>query len=87
MSWIGVIIVGMTIGLLGSLVAPRTPSQRSPFGAPIWLAVGCGAAGVLVGWAVGGDGHPVLRWLASLLLAGVLVAAALAEQERDRTRV
>ena len=87
MSWIGVIIVGMTIGLLGSLVAPRASEQRSSDAASMWLAVGSGAAGVLVGWAVVGEGHPVLRWVASLLLAGVLVAGALVSKERDRTAV
>lgn len=82
MNWLGVIIVGMTIGLLGSLVAPR-----SSYETPMWATVGCGVAGVLVGWAVVGDGHPVLRWVASLLLATVLVAAALASAERDREPV
>ena len=86
MSWIGVIIVGMTIGLLGSLVEPKSPHQRSDVSS-MWLAVGSGAAGVLVGWAVVGEGHPVLRWVASLMLAGVLVAVALVGKERDRTSV
>jgi len=79
MNWLGVIIVGMTIGLLGSLVAPRSSQET-----PMWLTVGCGVAGVVVGWAVVGDGHAVLRWVASLLLATVLVAGALASTERDR---
>lgn len=82
MNWIGVIIVGMTIGLLGSLVAPKSAENT-----PMWLTVVCGVAGVLVGWSVVGDGHSVLRWLAALLLSGVLVAAVLASPERNRTHV
>ena len=82
MNWIGVVIVGMTIGLLGKLVAPR------PFeDAPLWLAIVCGVAGVLVGWSVVGEGHSVMRWLASLSLSGVSVAVALTSAERDRTHV
>ena len=82
MHWIGVVIVGMTIGLLGKLVAPR-PFEDSP----LWLAVACGVAGVLVGWSVVGEGHSVMRWLAALGLSAVSVAAALTSAERDRTHV
>lgn len=80
MNWIGVVIVGMTIGLLGKLVAPK-PFEDSP----LWLTVACGVAGILVGWSVVGEGHPVMRWLASLGLSAVLVAVALTSTERDRT--
>jgi len=82
MNWLGVIIVGMTIGLLGSLVAPRSSQET-----PIWLTVACGVGGVLVGWAVVGEGHPVLRWVAALLLSCVLVAGTLASEELDREPV
>ena len=80
MNWIGVVIVGMTLGLLGKLVAPR-PFEDSP----LWLTVVCGVAGILVGWSVVGEGHPVMRWLASLSLAAVLVTVVLSSTARDRT--
>jgi hypothetical protein len=86
MSWIGVIIVGMTIGLLGRLLAPGACHRRADV-TSIWVAVGSGATGVLVGWAVVGDGHPVLRWVASLMLAGVAVVATAAGRVGDRTPV
>ncbi len=82
MDWIGVIIVGATIGLLGGLVAPRSTETT-----PMWLTVTCGVAGAVVGWAVVGDGHSVLRWLASLTLGAALVTQGLATAGRDRARV
>jgi uncharacterized membrane protein YeaQ/YmgE (transglycosylase-associated protein family) len=57
MNWIGVVIVGMTIGLLGKAVAPGDRDNI-----PLWLTVVCGIVGMILGsliywWIFGGNGR------------------------------
>src|SRR5690349_22716842 len=73
MDIIGVIIAGIIIGLLGKFVAPGDKDNI-----PIWLTILCGIGGVLIGWYTMGatDGPDWLRWIASIILAAVLVVIA-----------
>ena len=83
MSWIGVIIAGIIIGLLGKWVAPGDKDNI-----PIWLTVLCGVGGVLIGYYLMGltDGVDWLRWLVSIALAAVLVMIASTVTGRNTTK-
>ena len=53
MSWVGVIIGGIIIGLLGKFVAPGSRDNT-----PLWLTIVCGVVGVLIAssncfWVIG----------------------------------
>jgi uncharacterized membrane protein YeaQ/YmgE (transglycosylase-associated protein family) len=78
MEWIGLIIAGVIIGLLGKFVAPGDKDNI-----PIWLTLICGIGGVLLGGliysAFGGDGSAGIdwvRWIVAILTAAVLVVIA-----------
>jgi uncharacterized membrane protein YeaQ/YmgE (transglycosylase-associated protein family) len=78
MEWIGLIIAGAIIGLLGKFVAPGDKDNI-----PLWLTLLCGIAGVLLGGliysAFGGDGSAGVdwvRWIVAILTAAVLVVIA-----------
>ena len=78
MEFIGVIIAGLVIGLLGKLVAPGDKDNI-----PIWLTLLCGIGGVLIGGFVytvfGGDGSPGIdwtRWLVAIATSAGLVVTA-----------
>jgi uncharacterized membrane protein YeaQ/YmgE (transglycosylase-associated protein family) len=83
MSWIGVIIAGIIIGLLGKFFAPGDKDNI-----PLWLTVVCGVVGVLLGyWLMGlTEGVDWLRWLVSIVLAVVLVMIASTITGRNTTR-
>jgi uncharacterized membrane protein YeaQ/YmgE (transglycosylase-associated protein family) len=78
MEWIGLIIAGVIIGLLGKFVAPGDKDNI-----PIWLTLLCGIGGVLLGGliysAFGGDGSAGIdwvRWIVAIVTAAVLVVIA-----------
>lgn len=73
MSWIGVIIAGIIIGLLGKFFAPGNRDNI-----PLWLTIVCGIVGVLLGWWLIGASNGVdwLRWIVSIVLAAILVMVA-----------
>jgi uncharacterized membrane protein YeaQ/YmgE (transglycosylase-associated protein family) len=78
MEWIGLIIAGIIIGLLGKFVAPGDKDNI-----PIWLTLLCGIGGVLLGGliysAFGGDGSAGVdwvRWIVAILTAAVLTVIA-----------
>ena len=78
MEWIGLIIAGAIIGLLGKFVAPGDKDNI-----PIWLTLLCGIGGVLLGGliysAFGGDGSAGVdwvRWVVAIITAAVLVVIA-----------
>ncbi len=78
MEWIGLIIAGAIIGLLGKFVAPGDKDNI-----PIWLTLLCGIGGVLLGGliysAFGGDGSAGVdwvRWIVAIITAAVLVIIA-----------
>jgi uncharacterized membrane protein YeaQ/YmgE (transglycosylase-associated protein family) len=78
MDFIGVLIAGIIIGLLGKFVAPGDKDNI-----PIWLTILCGIAGVIVGWfiysAFGGNGSggvDWVRWIVAIVVAAVFVVIA-----------
>lgn len=73
MGWIGVIIAGIIIGLLGKFVAPGDRDNI-----PIWATVICGIIGVVIGYALIGPSPGIdwIRWIVSIILAAVLVMIA-----------
>jgi len=78
MDFIGVLIAGIIIGLLGKFVAPGDKDNI-----PIWLTILCGIAGVIVGWfiysAFGGNGSAGVdwvRWIVAIIVAAVFVVIA-----------
>lgn len=74
MGWIGVIIAGIIIGLLGKFVAPGDRDNI-----PIWATVICGIIGVLIGYAIAPantDGVDWIKWLVAIIAAAVLVMIA-----------
>ncbi len=78
MEIIGVLIIGITIGLLGKWVAPGDKDNT-----PLWLTTLCGIVGALIGWiiyiAFGGNGSPGLDWtpwILVVLCAAILVVTA-----------
>lgn len=88
MSWIGLIIAGIIIGLLGKFVAPGDRDNI-----PIWLTIICGIAGVLVGGfiyvAFGGNGSAGVdwtRWIVAIIVSAIFVMIASAVTGRNTTR-
>ncbi len=78
-GWIGTIIFGAIIGLLGKFVAPGDKDNI-----PIWLTVILGIVGALIGYWIWGavsnkgdtSGIDWIRWLISIVVAAVLVMVA-----------
>jgi hypothetical protein len=62
---IGVIIAGITIGLLGKFVAPGNRDNI-----PLWLTIVCGIGGVLIGYYIAAA-------LGVEATSGIVVAAVL----------
>jgi len=82
------IIVGALIGLLGKWVAP---SGRDNTG--FLVTILCGIAGVIVGWFVASafgvaatNGIDWTRWIISIILAALFVAAASAVMTQSKSR-
>ncbi len=81
MGWLGTIIFGAIIGLLGKFVAPGDKDNT-----PIWLTIILGIVGALAGYAIWGaisspgnadtGGIDWIRWIISIAVAAVLVMAA-----------
>jgi uncharacterized membrane protein YeaQ/YmgE (transglycosylase-associated protein family) len=78
LEFIGLLIGGVIIGLLGKFVAPGDRDNI-----PFWLTIICGIGGILIGAAIytafGGDGSPGIdwvRWIVAILTAAVLVVVA-----------
>ncbi len=79
MEWLGTIIFGAIIGLLGKFVAPGDKDNI-----PIWLTVILGIVGALAGYAIWGaisnegntGGIDWIRWIISIAVAAVLVMVA-----------
>jgi uncharacterized membrane protein YeaQ/YmgE (transglycosylase-associated protein family) len=73
MGWIGVIIGGIIIGLLGKFVAPGDRDNI-----PLWLTILCGIGGVLIGYSLfgGTDGFDWVAFFAAIVIAAVLVVVA-----------
>jgi uncharacterized membrane protein YeaQ/YmgE (transglycosylase-associated protein family) len=69
MDWIGLIVVGAVIGLLGKFFAPGRKDNI-----PLWLTLLCGIGGVLIGGAIISEG--ALRWVLAVAVAAVLVVIA-----------
>jgi uncharacterized membrane protein YeaQ/YmgE (transglycosylase-associated protein family) len=89
MDFIGTIIAGLIIGLLGKFVAPGDKDNI-----PLWLTLLCGVGGVLIGnliyEAAGGNGSSGVdwtRWLVAILTAAVLVVVASTVTGRSRHKV
>ncbi len=79
MEWIGTIIFGAIIGLLGKFVAPGDKDN-----VPIWLTIILGIIGALLGYWIWGaisdkgdtSGIDWIRWIISIVVAAVLVMIA-----------
>lgn len=73
MHWIGVLIGGVIIGLLGKFVAPGDRDNI-----PLWLTVICGIGGVLIGYSAfgGTKGFDWIAFIAAIVIAAVLVMIA-----------
>ena len=79
MEWIGTIIFGAIIGLLGKWVAPGDKDNI-----PIWLTVILGIIGALAGYWIWGaisdegdtGGIDWIRWIISIVVAAILVMIA-----------
>lgn len=79
MEWIGTIIFGAIIGLLGKFVAPGDKDNI-----PIWLTVILGIVGAIAGYWIWGmisaqentGGIDWIRWIISIAVAAVLVMIA-----------
>ncbi len=94
MEIIGLLIAGIIIGLLGKFIAPGDRDNI-----PIWLTIICGIVGVLLGYYVVGalfgsdatstGGIDWVRWIASIVIAAVLVmiASAVTGRSSGRSRV
>jgi uncharacterized membrane protein YeaQ/YmgE (transglycosylase-associated protein family) len=93
MEWIGTIIFGAIIGLLGKFVAPGDKDNI-----PIWLTIILGIVGALAGYFIWGlvsnqgntPGIDWLRWIISIAVAAVLVMIAstiLGRNTSGRSRV
>ncbi len=81
MDWIGVLIGGVIIGLLGKFVAPGDRDNI-----PLWLTVICGIGGVLIGYSVFGGtrGFDWIAFFAAIATAAVLVIIAAAVTGRSK---
>ena len=89
MELVVLIIAGAIIGLLGKWVAP---SGRDNTG--ILVTVLCGIAGVIVGWFIAKGFHVAAtsgidwtRWIISIVVAAIFVAAASALTGKSRSRM
>ena len=92
MEWLGTIIFGAIIGLLGKFVAPGDKDNI-----PIWLTVILGIIGAVAGyWLAAGlgvdatNGIDWIRWVISIAVAAVLVmiaSTAMGRNTTSRTRV
>ncbi len=79
MEWIGTIIFGAIIGLLGKFVAPGDKDN-----VPIWLTIILGIIGALLGYWIWGlisdegntGGIDWIRWIISIIVAAILVMIA-----------
>jgi uncharacterized membrane protein YeaQ/YmgE (transglycosylase-associated protein family) len=79
MEWIGTIIFGAIIGLLGKFIAPGDKDNI-----PIWLTIILGIVGALAGYWIWGlvsdegntGGIDWIRWIISIVVAAVLVMIA-----------
>ena len=78
MEWIGLIVAGVVIGILGKFFAPGDKDNI-----PWWLVIVCGIGGVLIGGliytALGGSdtsGVDWIRWIVAIVVAAVLVIIA-----------
>jgi len=79
MEWIGTIIFGAIIGLLGKFVAPGDKDN-----VPIWLTIILGIIGALAGYWIWGlvsdegntGGIDWIRWIISIAVAAILVMIA-----------
>lgn len=78
MEWVGLIVAGIIIGLLGKFVAPGDKDNI-----PIWLTLLCGIGGVLIGGLIygyfgggGSSGIDWVRWIVAIATAAVLVVIA-----------
>jgi uncharacterized membrane protein YeaQ/YmgE (transglycosylase-associated protein family) len=88
MEWLGTIIFGAIIGLLGKFVAPGDKDN-----VPIWLTVILGIIGALAGYAIWGaistkgdtGGIDWIRWIISIAVAAVLVMIASTMMGRNTT--
>ncbi|HZG98733.1 MAG TPA: GlsB/YeaQ/YmgE family stress response membrane protein [Nocardioidaceae bacterium] len=87
MEWLGTIIFGAIIGLLGKFVAPGDKDNI-----PIWLTVILGIIGAVAGYwlaaALGVDatkGIDWIRWVISIAVAAVLVMIASTAMGRNTT--
>ncbi len=83
MGWIGVLIGGVIIGLLGKFVAPGNRDNI-----PLWLTIVCGVAGVVIGYGALGQGNDGsfdwLAFFAAIALAAVFVAIAATVTSRKK---
>jgi uncharacterized membrane protein YeaQ/YmgE (transglycosylase-associated protein family) len=87
MEWLGTIIFGAIIGLLGKFVAPGDKDNI-----PIWLTIILGIIGAVAGYwlaaALGVDatnGIDWIRWVISIAVAAVLVMIASTAMGRNTT--
>lgn len=89
MEWIGTIIFGAIIGLLGKFVAPGDKDN-----VPIWLTIILGIIGALLGYWIWGlisnegntSGIDWIRWIISIVVAAVLVMIASTVMGRNTGR-
>ena len=84
LHWIGILIAGLIIGLLGKFVAPGDRDNI-----PLWLTVLCGIGGVLIGYGLFGNGKDGsfdwIAFFAAILIAAVLVVIAATVTGRTKT--
>lgn len=84
-GWIGIIIAGIIIGLLGKFVAPGSRDNT-----PLWLTIICGIVGVIIGyWLMpqNTSGVDWLRWIVSIIIAAILVVIASTVTGRNTKRI
>ncbi len=88
MGWIGTIIFGAIIGLLGKFVAPGDKDNT-----PIWLTIILGIVGALLGYWIAGllgvgntSGIDWIRWIISIVVAAILVMIASTVMGRNTGR-
>ncbi len=81
LGWIGVLIGGTIIGLLGKFVAPGDRDNI-----PLWLTIICGIGGVLIGYGLfgGTGGFDWIAFFAAIALAAVFVMIAAAVTGRSK---
>lgn len=86
MTFIGLIIAGVIIGVLARLFMPG----RQPIG--VLITVILGILGVLIGWWLAGvlgvqttNGIDWIRWIISIVVAAVLISIYIAMTGRRKT--